>query len=78
GVDTTFALQRHGFFPAGGGSVQLRVSGGAQLGQCAFDQRDAARRLVGSALLSGLHVEMGYGFLMVRGVRLRVGEEGLL
>jgi RNA 3'-terminal phosphate cyclase (ATP) len=77
GVDTAFALQRHGFFPAGGGSVQLRVSGDARLGQCAFDQRDPAPRLEATALLSALQDQIGYRELQVVGERLNLGEDAL-
>ncbi|MGO1072082.1 RNA 3'-terminal phosphate cyclase [Lysobacter sp. CA199] len=77
GVDTQFVLQRHGFFPAGGGSVQLRVAPGARLSRCVFDQRDAAPRLDATVLLSALADQIGQRELNVVSERLGLGPDAL-
>ncbi|MEH6420486.1 RNA 3'-terminal phosphate cyclase [Pseudomonas sp. CGJS7] len=77
GVATEFALQRHGFFPAGGGSLQLKVAPAARLTRCAFDQRDPAPRLDATALLSALPDQIGQRELNVIGERLGLAADAL-
>lgn len=75
GVETEFALLRHGFFPAGGGALQLRVAPNAQLRTHAFDQRDPAPQLDATALLSALHDQIGQRELQVVAERLGLAPE---
>lgn len=77
GVETSFVLQRHGFFPAGGGCVQLRVAPGAQLQPHAFDRRDAAPRLDATVLLAALADQIGQRELQVLADRLNLGADAL-
>ncbi|MGN7918068.1 RNA 3'-terminal phosphate cyclase [Lysobacter sp. 22409] len=75
GVEASFVLQRHGFFPAGGGALQLRVAPCAQLRRCVFDQRDAAPRLDTTVLLSALQDQIGHRELAVVAERLGLAED---
>lgn len=77
GVASEFALLRHGFSPAGGGCLQLRVAPGARLLPCVFDRRDPAPRLHATVLLSALADQIGYRELQVVGERLGLGEDAL-
>ncbi len=77
GVDAALALQRHGFFPAGGGSVCLRIGAGAALRPATFDQRDPAPKLQATALLSMLAGHIGERELQVLGRRLGLQAEDL-
>lgn len=77
GVETGFALHRHGFFPAGGGCVQLRVAPGAPLRPAAFEQRDPAPRLRATALLASLADQIGQRELQVLADELGLGRDAL-
>lgn len=70
GVETDFALLGHGFFPAGGGALQLRVRPCAQLARCAFDRRDPAPQMDATVLLSVLADSIGQRELQVLAQRL--------
>ncbi|UZW61536.1 RNA 3'-terminal phosphate cyclase [Lysobacter enzymogenes] len=77
GVETAFALHRHGFFPAGGGCVQLRVAPGAALRPASFLERDPAPRLQATALLASLADAIGQRELQVLAGQLNLGPDAL-
>ena len=77
GVETSFALHRHGFFPAGGGCVQLRIAAGSALREATFDQRDPAPRLEATALLASLADSIGQRELQALAEQLKLRPDAL-
>lgn len=72
GVDVDFALLRHGFFPAGGGALQLRVMPCAKLKPCVLDRRDPSPQLEATVLLSALSDLIGQRELQTVAQRLNL------
>ncbi|MBD9536014.1 RNA 3'-terminal phosphate cyclase [Stenotrophomonas sp. STM01] len=72
GVQAQLQLQRHGFFPAGGGELELEVQPCTGLSACAFEQRGPLQAMEASVLVSGLAAAIGQRELDVLGRRLGV------
>lgn len=70
GVRATLELERHGFYPAGGGVLHATVEPCAQLQHCVFDARGELVSLEATALLSALSASIGRRELQVLGDRL--------
>lgn len=77
GVDASLRLERHGFYPAGGGVLHAAVRPGARLLPCVFDTRGERESLQATALLSGLSAGIGRRELDVLGERLGLDESAL-
>ncbi|SFL13849.1 RNA 3'-terminal phosphate cyclase [Lysobacter sp. cf310] len=77
GVDASLRLERHGFYPAGGGVLHATVQPGARLQRCVFDARGERESVRATALLSGLSAAIGRRELDVVGERLGLGESEL-
>lgn len=70
GVRATLELERHGFYPAGGGVLHATVEPCAQLRQCVFDLRGDLVSIEATVLLSALSASIGRRELQVLGDRL--------
>jgi len=77
GVEATLALESHGFYPAGGGALNVTVTPCAQMQRCVFDERGALGSVEAIVLLSGLSAGIGRRELAVIGQRLGLGEDAL-
>ncbi|KRA16874.1 RNA 3'-terminal phosphate cyclase [Lysobacter sp. Root604] len=77
GAEASLRLERHGFYPAGGGIVHATVAGGAQLQRRVFDTRGERESVRATALLSALSASIGRRELEVLGERLGLGESEL-
>lgn len=77
GADASLRLERHGFYPAGGGVLHATVRPGARLRRCVFDARGERESVRATALLSGLSAGIGRRELEVVGERLGLGEGAL-
>lgn len=77
GADASLRLERHGFYPAGGGVLHATVQPGARLRRCVFDARGERESVRATALLSGLSAGIGRRELEVVGERLGLGEGAL-
>jgi len=74
GVCATLELERHGFYPAGGGVLHATVEPCVQLQQCVLDTRGELISLEATALLSALSASIGRRELQVLGERLGLDE----
>lgn len=72
GVQTTFALQQHGFYPAGGGRFEVQVNPCASLQPCALESRGMPLHVEAGVLMSGLSGSIGLRELQVLADRLGV------
>ncbi|UHQ23595.1 RNA 3'-terminal phosphate cyclase [Lysobacter sp. 5GHs7-4] len=77
GVDAQLRLERHGFYPAGGGVLHATVAGGARLRHGVFESRGELQSLRATALLSALSASIGQRELEVLGARLGLDESAL-
>ncbi len=73
GVELELELERAGFYPAGGGSVRLRVRGGARLVPLVLDERGPLRARRAQAIIANLPSKIARRELAV--VRERLGFE---
>lgn len=78
GVALARELVRHGFYPAGGGRIELNVEPTARLRPLSLLERGARRQLRAEVLLSNLAAEIGERELTVIGRRLGIDRVDLL
>ncbi len=78
GAQVEARLVRHGFFPAGGGIIELELEGGHAWRPLVLTERGALRRRRATALLSRLAPSIGHRQLKVVGKRLGWGPEELV
>ncbi|RDZ26849.1 RNA 3'-terminal phosphate cyclase [Lysobacter silvisoli] len=76
GVQASLRLQRHGFYPAGGGVLHADVAP-SQLRSIVLNERGERVGVEGVALLSALAAGIGRRELAVLGERLGLGEDAL-
>lgn len=74
GLDAALMLERHGFFPAGGGRLVLDVSAGEKPRAMVWDERTASPTLSARVLVSGLSPDIGLRELAVLRERLGIDE----
>ena len=74
----TIALERHGFYPAGGGVLHATVEPCAQLRQCVFDARGDLVSVEATVLLSALSASIGRRELQVLELLQRLKGDGPL
>ncbi|UYK83387.1 RNA 3'-terminal phosphate cyclase [Xanthomonas sacchari] len=72
GVAATLTLDRHGFYPAGGGALRASIAPCAQLQQVCFDARGDLQAIEAQVLVSGLSGKIGRRELAVLAERLGV------
>ena len=77
GVDASLRLERHGFYPAGGGVLHAQVQPCTQLAQAVFDTRGERVSVEAIALLSALSASIGRRELEVLGAQLGLDESVL-
>ncbi|NUS59859.1 MAG: RNA 3'-terminal phosphate cyclase, partial [Lysobacter sp.] len=75
GVQATLTLERHGFYPAGGGAVDVVVEPCMQMSQVVLDARGALQAIEATALLSALEAGIGRRELAVLAARFDLPEE---
>jgi RNA 3'-terminal phosphate cyclase (ATP) len=76
GANARVDVSRHGFFPAGGGRLELRVEPCAALAPLELTARGDVRRVRATALVSGLPADIGRRELEVAARRLGVKRDG--
>ncbi|MCC8670810.1 RNA 3'-terminal phosphate cyclase [Xanthomonas arboricola] len=72
GVRVSAVLERHGFYPAGGGVLRVAVEPCARLQHAVFDARGALESIEAKILISGLSTKIGHRELRVLAARLGV------
>ncbi|WP_223807372.1 RNA 3'-terminal phosphate cyclase [Montanilutibacter psychrotolerans] len=77
GVDAALTLEKHGFYPAGGGVVHATVEPAGSLRQCTFDARGELLSIEAVALMSALSGSIGRRELAVLGERLGLPEAAM-
>ncbi|HTD29192.1 MAG TPA: RNA 3'-terminal phosphate cyclase [Xanthomonadaceae bacterium] len=77
GVDTSLAIECHGFYPAGGGAINAMVEPCAQLRHCALNDRGALQSVEATALMSALSTGIGRRELAVLAEQLGLGDDAL-
>jgi RNA 3'-terminal phosphate cyclase (ATP) len=77
GIEATLALETYGFYPAGGGAIDVTVAPCAQLQHGTFLERGDLVSVEATALLSGLSAGIGRRELEVLGERLGLTEDAL-
>ena len=77
GIDASVRLERHGFYPAGGGIVHATVEPSAASTYGVLDIRGDLDRIEALAVLSGLSSDIGRRELAVLGSQLELQDEAL-
>ena len=77
GIEAALELEAYGFYPAGGGAINVTVEPCAQLLHGAFHERGELVSIEATALLSGLSAGIGRRELEVLGKRLGLAEDTL-
>ncbi len=77
GVEATLRLERHGFYPAGGGVLCADVQPCARLRQLVLDDRGELQAISATALVSALPADVGRRELAVTAQRLGLAEDAL-
>jgi RNA 3'-terminal phosphate cyclase (ATP) len=77
GPEVTLQLERHGFYPAGGGKMQVRVKPCARLGRLDLLERGAIHRKRARALIAQLPTHIAQRELKVVADELSIGGDGL-
>jgi RNA 3'-terminal phosphate cyclase (ATP) len=75
GIEAALELEAYGFYPAGGGAINVTVEPCAQLLHGAFHERGELVSVEATALLSGLSAGIGRRELEVLGDRLSLAED---
>lgn len=78
GVKLTHALERHGFYPAGGGAIVLTVEPARALAPLALQERGPLRRVYAEALIANIPHQVARRELGVVQARLSLPEQELL
>ena len=77
GVDASLQLECHGFYPAGGGALNVAIEPTTTLRHCVFDERGELQSIEATALLSALAVAIGNRELAVLRRRLDLAEDAV-
>lgn len=77
GIDARVELERHGFFPAGGGIVHMTIEPAGPLAKVALESRGDLESIEAVAILSALSSDIGRRELDVLGKQLRLASDAL-
>ena len=75
GLRATLSLERHGFYPAGGGAVEVAIAPCAGMARLVLEERGALESVEATVLLSALDAGIGHRELAVLAERFGLPEE---